>query len=100
MRLGAEDGGREARPFRADPRKPQAGRVDQPHRVSHLAAEPAARARQHDFEQAGKDPEIAGAVGVGEGRALRRDPGLVDPEPALMVAISRSHRESLAGFSS
>jgi hypothetical protein len=67
MGLGAEDGSREARPFRADPRKSQAGRVDQPRRVGHSAAEPAARLSQHGFEEAREDARIAGAIGVGEG---------------------------------
>jgi hypothetical protein len=35
MRFGAEDGGR-TRPFRADPRKPEPSRIDQPHRVDIL----------------------------------------------------------------
>jgi hypothetical protein len=54
--------------------------------VSHVEPGGAvtARARQNGFEQAGKDAEIAGPVGIGEGRALRHDrPAMI--EPALMA---------------
>jgi len=88
MRLGAEDGGRETRPFRADPRRPQPSLIDRPHGVGHLATEAAACLGQHDPEQAGKDAKIAGAVGVGEGRALRRGRASVI-EPALMARHRR-----------
>jgi hypothetical protein len=56
--------------------------------VRDCAAQPAARACQNRFEQAGKDAEIAGPVGVGEGRALRRDRAAMI-EPALMARHRR-----------
>jgi hypothetical protein len=74
--------------LRADARKPQARRIDQPHRVGHLAAQAAALLGQHRFEQAGKDPEIPVTVGVGEGRAFRRERARMI-EPALMARHRR-----------
>jgi hypothetical protein len=70
------------------PGEPEPGRVDQPHGMGHFAAEPAACARKHRLEQAGKDAEITGAVGVGEGRALRGERAAMI-EPALMARHRR-----------
>jgi hypothetical protein len=68
----------------------QAGRVDQTHRVAHLAAKPACRRPQHVLEQLRKHPRIAVAIGVGEGRTLRRL-GARMVEPRLMARHHRFH---------
>ena len=72
MRFGAENLGREARPFRANPGQMQAGGVDQAHRVAKLAAKARRRRLQHRLEKIAEDPGVAQPVGVGEGRTLRR----------------------------
>jgi hypothetical protein len=96
MHLGAEDRVREPRPFGADASEPEASRVDQPHRGDHLAAQPAVLARQHRLEQAGEDAEVPIAIGVGEGRALRRDRAAMI-EPALMARHRRLDLAQRAG---
>jgi hypothetical protein len=72
MGLGAENLGREARPFRSDAGQMQAGGVDQAYRVAQLATKARRRRLQHRLEQIAEDPGVPQPVGVGEGRTLRR----------------------------
>jgi hypothetical protein len=77
---------------RAGPGEPQARRVDQAHRVAHLAAKAPRGGGQHVREQLGEDARIAVAIGVGEGRALRRAGArVIKPRP-----MARHHRLDFA----
>jgi hypothetical protein len=92
MDLGAADACGEGRPLRATPGQPQAGRIDQPHRLADPAPQAAPRLAHHLGEQAGEHRRRSARVGIGQRRARH----LAGAEVIESRLVTRQRRLDLA----